>query len=329
MPMARFSPAGMRWQRCTRPAVRDGPPARGVVVGDGLGLALERVVPAHRVRAVQAAVVVVVVEPAVLPLLFAGLPRGDGPCAPPQRDGSEARRVALLCTASSYARSFVPHVSLQRRGLNRVLHSSSVAGQPRGSPPRVVVRCNATRCRRRGSCSPSVASHGARGSERSEGADFSSLPSIEARRGEPSRGRETRPTAATVGPRPVRRNSAESTYLIFFLRNSGPQRRFLLRDFAVLAARDDAAGQPTTRSRQGEQPSTHTLPKGAAQAKHSHHRTMATHGTLDVVVHLHRFRNVDLFSRGIYMVRAAVKCNTKQAIPHGCYSKPSVPFRRS
>ena len=51
---------------------------------------------------------------------------------------------------------------------------------------------------------------------------------------------------------------------------------------------------------------------------------MATHGTLDVVVHLHRFRNVDLFSRGIYMVRAAVKCNNKQAIPHGCYSKPSV-----
>ena len=51
---------------------------------------------------------------------------------------------------------------------------------------------------------------------------------------------------------------------------------------------------------------------------------MATHGTLDVVVHLHRFRNVDLFSRGIYMVRAAVKCNAKQAIPHGCYSKPSV-----
>ena len=49
---------------------------------------------------------------------------------------------------------------------------------------------------------------------------------------------------------------------------------------------------------------------------------MATHGTLDVVVHLHRFRNVDLFSRGIYMVRAAVKCNSKQVIPHGCYSKP-------
>lgn len=24
----------------------------------------------------------------------------------------------------------------------------------------------------------------------------------------------------------------------------------------------------------------------------------ATHGTLDVVVHFHRFRNVDLFSRG-------------------------------
>ena len=59
---------------------------------------------------------------------------------------------------------------------------------------------NARRCRRRGSCSPSVASHGARGSERSEGADFSSLPSIEERRGEPSRGRETHPTA-TIGVR--------------------------------------------------------------------------------------------------------------------------------
>ena len=34
---------------------------------------------------------------------------------------------------------------------------------------------------------------------------------------------------------------------------------------------------------------------------------MATHGTLDVVVHLHRFRNVDLFSRGIYMIRVSAK----------------------
>ena len=51
---------------------------------------------------------------------------------------------------------------------------------------------------------------------------------------------------------------------------------------------------------------------------------MATHGTLDVVVHLHRFRNVDLFSRGIYMVRASIKCGNKQGIPHGCWTQPST-----
>ena len=37
---------------------------------------------------------------------------------------------------------------------------------------------------------------------------------------------------------------------------------------------------------------------------------MATHGTLDVVVHLHRFRNVDLFYQGLYY--AKVKLFTAQ-----------------
>ena len=50
---------------------------------------------------------------------------------------------------------------------------------------------------------------------------------------------------------------------------------------------------------------------------------MATHGTLDVVVHLHRFRNVDLF-RGASTWCARREMQHKQAIPHGCYSKPSV-----
>jgi len=47
---------------------------------------------------------------------------------------------------------------------------------------------------------------------------------------------------------------------------------------------------------------------------------MACHGTLDVVVHFHRFRNVDLFSRGIYMVRVSVE----KGLPYAFYSKPST-----
>lgn len=46
------------------------------------------------------------------------------------------------------------------------------------------------------------------------------------------------------------------------------------------------------------------------------------HGTLDVVVHFHRFRNVDLFSRGIYMIRASVS-SQQTGIPYSYYSKPS------
>ncbi|KAJ8610474.1 hypothetical protein CTAYLR_007762 [Chrysophaeum taylorii] len=50
------------------------------------------------------------------------------------------------------------------------------------------------------------------------------------------------------------------------------------------------------------------------------------HGTLDVVVHFHRFRNVDLFSRGIYMVRVSAQTmSSKQVgIPYSYYSKPST-----
>ena len=51
---------------------------------------------------------------------------------------------------------------------------------------------------------------------------------------------------------------------------------------------------------------------------------MAAHGTLDVVVHFHRFRNVDLFSRGIYMIRVSVSTSKQVGIPYACYSKPST-----
>lgn len=53
---------------------------------------------------------------------------------------------------------------------------------------------------------------------------------------------------------------------------------------------------------------------------------MACHGTLDVVVHLHRFRNVDLFSRGIYMIRVSAESKSSQqtGIPYSYYSKPST-----
>ncbi|KAH8052262.1 carboxylic ester hydrolase [Aureococcus anophagefferens] len=52
----------------------------------------------------------------------------------------------------------------------------------------------------------------------------------------------------------------------------------------------------------------------------------ATHGTLDVVVHFHRFRNVDLFSRGIYMIRVSTqtKSSRQVGIPYSYYSKPST-----
>ncbi|KAH8075195.1 carboxylic ester hydrolase [Aureococcus anophagefferens] len=40
----------------------------------------------------------------------------------------------------------------------------------------------------------------------------------------------------------------------------------------------------------------------------------ATHGTLDVVVHFHRFRNVDLFSRGIYMIRVSTQTKSSRQI---------------
>ena len=51
---------------------------------------------------------------------------------------------------------------------------------------------------------------------------------------------------------------------------------------------------------------------------------MATHGTLDVVVHLHRFRNVDLFSRGIYMIRVSAKTkgSDRAGIPRDAARRP-------
>ena len=95
--------------------------------GDGLRLALERVVPAHRVRAVQAAVVVVVVEPAVLPLLFAGLPRGDGPCAPPQRDGSEARHRLASTTGLNETQAAVAGPPRRARSMQEGVVDEEVA----------------------------------------------------------------------------------------------------------------------------------------------------------------------------------------------------------
>ena len=125
-----------------------------------------------------------------------------------------------------------------------VLNSSSCgcgSRKPKAAPPRV--KTDAKRCRRRGSCSPSVASHGARGSERSECRCILSRPNIEARRGEPSRDRETYPTA-TIGIRGL--SGATSTYLIFFLRNLGRRIIFAagFRVYGCPRRRGGAAHEP-------------------------------------------------------------------------------------
>ena len=129
--------------------------------------------------------------------------------------------------------------------LASLLNSSSVCGwgsrrNPKAAPPGEI---DARRCRRRGNCSPSVAAHGARSSERSECRCILSRPNIEARRAEPSRGRETYPTA-TIGIRGL--SGATSTYLIFFLRNSGRRIIFAagFRVYGCTRRRSGAAHEP-------------------------------------------------------------------------------------
>ena len=150
-----------------------------------------------------------------------------------------------------------------------VLNSSSCgcgSRKPKAAPPRV--KTDAKRCRRRGSCSPSVASHGARGSERSECRCILSRPNIEARRGEPSRGRETHSTT-TIGIRGL--SGATSTDLIFFYAIRGASHQFCCGITRSSAARDDAAVAPHCPRHALPTRRAALFPKGAAQAKHSHH----------------------------------------------------------
>ena len=156
------------------------------------------------------------------------------------------------------------------------------AGQPR----RARDRCDARRCRRRGSCSPSVAAHGARGSERSECGCILSRPNIEARRGEPSRGRETHPTT-TIGIRGL--SGATSTYLIFFLRNSGRRIIFAagFRVYGCTRRRGGAAHDPLTPRRAAldahaprtEQPNPSTATKWPPTARSTSSSTSTASGT--------------------------------------------------
>ena len=146
-----------------------------------------------------------------------------------------------------------------------VLNSSSCgcgSRKPKAAPPRV--KTDAKRCRRRGSCSPSVASHGARGSERSECRCILSRPNIEARRGEPSRGRETHPTA-TIGIRGL--SATTSTYLIFFLRNSGRRIIFAagFRVYGCTRRRGGAALDPLPPRRAALD--AHALKAGSARSQ--------------------------------------------------------------
>ena len=101
-----------------------------------------------------------------------------------------------------------------------MLHSSSVwlghVEAPRQPAPREI---NARRCRRRGSCSPSVASHGARGSERSEGASEGAdvfHPSLALKSGAASRREAARRVrqSSKGSAAPSSQKPATSTYLI-------------------------------------------------------------------------------------------------------------------
>ena len=160
-----------------------------------------------------------------------------------------------------------------------------------GQPRRARDRCDARRCRRRGSCSPSVASHGARGSERSECRCILSRPNIEARRGEPSRGRETYPTA-TIGIRGL--SGATSTYLIFFLRNSGRRIIFAagFRVYGCTRRRGGAAHEPLPPRRAAldahaprtEQPKPSTATKWQPTARSTSSSTSTASGMLIYLV---------------------------------------------
>ena len=173
-----------------------------------------------------------------------------------------------------------------------VLNSSSCgcgSRKPKAAPPRV--KTDASRCRRRGSCSPSVASNGARGSERSECRCILSRPNIEARRGEPSRGRETYPTA-TIGIRGL--SGATSTYLIFFLRNSGRRIIFAagFRVYGCTRRRGGAAHEPLPPRRAAldahaprtEQPKPSTATKWQPTARSTSSSTSTASGMLIYLV---------------------------------------------